>query len=62
VLECVEDGHTRTTPDHLRVGDTVNVQNQIRPHRSLGLRPPAPETRTFALVSVLVGPLIFGPH
>ena len=26
VLECVEDGHTLTTPGHLRVGDTVNVQ------------------------------------
>ena len=26
VLECIEDGHTLTTPGHLRVGDTVNVQ------------------------------------
>ena len=26
VLECEEDGHKLTTPDHLRVGDTVNVQ------------------------------------
>jgi hypothetical protein len=26
VLECEEEGHTLTTPDHLRVGDTVNVQ------------------------------------
>jgi hypothetical protein len=26
VLESVEDGHKLTTPDHLRVGDTVNVQ------------------------------------
>ena len=26
--------------------------NQVRPHRVLGLRPPAPETRTFAPVSV----------
>jgi len=26
VLECVEDGHKLTTPDHLRLGDTVNVQ------------------------------------
>jgi len=26
VLECVEDGHKLTTPDHLRVGDTVNIQ------------------------------------
>ena len=26
VLECLEDGHKLTTPDHLRVGDTVNVQ------------------------------------
>ena len=26
VLECAEDGHELTTPDHLRVGDTVNVQ------------------------------------
>ena len=26
VLKCVEDGHTLTTPDHLRVGDTVKVQ------------------------------------
>jgi hypothetical protein len=26
VLECGEDGHTLSSPDHLRVGDTVNVQ------------------------------------
>jgi hypothetical protein len=26
VLKCVEDRHTLTTPDHLRVGDTVKVQ------------------------------------
>ena len=26
VLECEEDGHKLTTPAHLRVGDTVNVQ------------------------------------
>jgi hypothetical protein len=26
VLECEEDGHKLTTPGHLRVGDTVNVQ------------------------------------
>lgn len=26
VLKCEEDGHTLTTPDHLRVGDTVKVQ------------------------------------
>ena len=26
VLECVENGHELSTPDHLRVGDTVNVQ------------------------------------
>jgi hypothetical protein len=26
VLKCVEDGHTLTTPGHLRVGDTVKVQ------------------------------------
>jgi hypothetical protein len=26
VLECVEGGHKLTAPDHLRVGDTVNVQ------------------------------------
>jgi len=26
VLACVEDGHELTTPDHLRVGDTVRVQ------------------------------------
>jgi putative transposase len=26
--------------------------NQVRPHRALGLRPPAPETRTFAPLSV----------
>ena len=26
VLQCVEDGHKLTTPDHLRAGDTVNVQ------------------------------------
>ena len=25
-LGCEEEGHTLTTPDHLRVGDTVNVQ------------------------------------
>jgi hypothetical protein len=29
VLACVEDGHTLTTPDHLRVGDTVNVQLRL---------------------------------
>jgi hypothetical protein len=26
VLECVEDGHRLSTPDHLRVGDTVIIQ------------------------------------
>ena len=26
VLKSVEGGHTLTTPDHLRVGDTVKVQ------------------------------------
>ena len=26
VLECVADGHKLTTPDHLRAGDTVNIQ------------------------------------
>jgi len=26
VLECEEEGHKLITPDHLRVGDTVNVQ------------------------------------
>jgi hypothetical protein len=26
VLERVENGHELSTPDHLRVGDTVNVQ------------------------------------
>ena len=26
VLECVEDGHKLTTPDHLRIGDTLNIQ------------------------------------
>jgi hypothetical protein len=26
VLKCEEDGHALTTPDHLRVGDTVKVQ------------------------------------
>jgi hypothetical protein len=26
VLKCVEDRHTLTTPEHLRVGDTVKVQ------------------------------------
>jgi hypothetical protein len=26
VLECLEDGYTLTTPDHLRAGDIVKVQ------------------------------------
>ena len=26
VLECLEGGHKLTTPDHLRVGDSVKVQ------------------------------------
>ena len=26
VLECIEGGHKLITPDHLRAGDTVNVQ------------------------------------